>query len=160
MAGIYPYPDKPCKFCGTVFKPKSPNQRFHTPECKTKYAQVYGSMDVKLQYKRISGNWPKYLHRLVLQKKRKLLSVDMLLNLLEKQNGKCALTGVELTCNLELGNPCLTNASVDRIVCGSEGGLYVEDNIRLVCTIVNKMRQNLLDEDFINWCSLVVSGGK
>ena len=157
--GIYPYPNKSCKFCNHPFKPKSTNQLFCRPECKTKYNQTFGSMDVTKQYERISNNWPKYFHRLIVQKQREQLTVEILLNQYEKQKGLCALTGVPLECTLEIGNINLKNASIDRIIPGSLGGEYTQDNIRLVCSIVNKMRQALSDEELRHWCKLIVEGG-
>lgn len=79
--------------------------------------------------------------------------------ILEKQNGLCALTGVPLTCTLELGKISNTNASIDRIIPGAKGGGYVVDNIRLVCSIVNKMRGTLTDEEFLYWCKMISEGG-
>ena len=157
--GEYPYPNKDCKFCKNSFRPNSPNQVFCCPECKTKYNQVYGSQEVHRQYERITNNWPKYFHRLITQKKREKLSVQMLLDLYEKQNGLCALTGIPLECKLELGVINPKNASIDRIQPGSTGGEYIEENIRLVCSIVNKMRQALNDEELRYWCNLIVKGG-
>jgi hypothetical protein len=157
--GIYPYPDKSCKFCANLFRPKSPNQLFCCPECKTKYSQAHGSMEVTKQYERINNNWPKYFHRLIVQKQREYLTVPMLLELYDKQKGLCALTGVPLECVLEVGKINPKNASIDRITHGCVGGEYKQDNIRLVCSIVNKMRQALTDEELRHWCKLIVEGG-
>jgi len=33
------------------------------------------------------------------------------------------------------------------------------EQIRLVCSIVNKMRQALTDEELRHWCKLIVEGG-
>lgn len=157
--GLYPYPNKPCKFCKTFFQPKSPNQKFCCPACKTHYSQKHGSMEVHRQYERISNNWPKYFHRLIVQKKREKLSVQMLLDLYKEQNGLCALTGIPLECELILGSVNLKNASIDRIIPGSAGGEYEKSNIRLVCSIVNKMRQSLTDEELRYWCNMIIKGG-
>lgn len=159
VAGIYPYPNKPCKYCKQDFRPKSPNQLFCCPECKNKYGQEFGSMEVHRQYERISGNWNKYFHRLIVQKKREKLSVQDLLDLYEKQKGCCALTGIPLEAKLELGTINPRNASIDRILHGSNGGEYTKENIRLVCSIVNKMRQALTDEELVYWCKLIVENG-
>ena len=75
-----------------------------------------------------------------------------MLELMEKQNHKCALTGLELTTTWGKGEVD-TNASVDRM--DNDRG-YTRDNIRLVCRRANTMRGTLTDEDFIRWCSLVI----
>jgi hypothetical protein len=72
--------------------------------------------------------------------------------LLEEQGYKCALTGVELTCILEKGTVCKTNASIDRI---DPKGPYTKDNVQLVCAAINKLRVDMSVDDFINWCKKV-----
>ena len=106
------------------------------------------------QYKLISNNWRRYMARLLFcsGKKRSDLTIDILLDLLEKQNYKCALSGVNLTCLLTKGQKHLTNASVDRII---PGGPYVENNIQLVCVAVNRWRADLPQSEYIRWCNLI-----
>ena len=77
----------------------------------------------------------------------------MLVKLLNDQEGKCALTGVQLTCILEKGNITHTNASIDRI---EAGGPYILENIRLTCARVNVMRSNMSDEELLYWCKLLI----
>jgi hypothetical protein len=72
--------------------------------------------------------------------------------ILIKQNYRCALTGKELTCILEVGQKCSTNASIDRI---DAGGSYQEENIQLVCAAVNSFRNKISLPEFIAWCKAV-----
>lgn len=111
----------------------------------------------EIQYARISGNWAKYYNRLRNIRGRQHLSVEDLLFLHASQNGLCALSGVPLTCDLKVGEVCLTNASLDRI---EHGGKYNLNNIRLVCSIVNKMRWNMSDEDLKVWCERIINNDK
>ena len=71
----------------------------------------------------------------------------------KEQNGKCALSGEELTCLLTKGSICKTNASIDRIVAG---GPYTKDNIQLVCRALNSWRGDTDLMEFIEWCRKVV----
>ncbi len=114
----------------------------------------YTDTSTEGQYSRISNNWRRYMSRLLYSSgtKRTGLTVEILLNLLEKQNYKCALSGVDLTCLLTKGQKCLTNASVDRII---PGGPYTETNIQLVCVAVNRWRADLPQSEFIRWCKLI-----
>lgn len=68
-----------------------------------------------------------------------------------KQNRKCALSGVELTFGNSWNQPC--TASLDRI--NSSIG-YTESNVQWVHKQINLMKRAISDEDFINWCSLVL----
>jgi hypothetical protein len=75
------------------------------------------------------------------------------MELLEKQEYKCALSGEVLTCNLEVGTRTKTNASLDRIQAGGE---YTIDNVQFVCAVINQLRMNMSVEEFVEWCRKVV----
>jgi len=75
-----------------------------------------------------------------------------LLDLYEKQNHKCALSGIEMTTIKEKGR-LPNNASVDRINPGKD---YSIDNIRLVCNHINMMRSDLSDEELLKYCKAIV----
>lgn len=87
------------------------------------------------------------------------LSIDMKYawKLFEKQKGKCALSGVDILIdhswkrNTHMGKG-INTASLDRID-SSKG--YVKGNIQWVHKAVNKMKSNLLEFDFINWCTKI-----
>lgn len=142
-----------CKVCKKLFEKKSGSHQFCSKECKGKWKYITGSGNTEAQYKKISGDWFKYFQRLVCQKDRGSLTSEMLIELLEKQEGKCALTGVTLTCILEKGNRAWTNASIDRII---PGGPYILENVRLTSARINIMRSNMSDEELLYWCKLVV----
>jgi hypothetical protein len=72
--------------------------------------------------------------------------------LLEKQEYKCALTGIPLTCRLKLGEKTKTNASLDRI---NPKGSYHPSNVQLVCVAVNSFRVDISIKDFQYWCRKV-----
>ena len=86
-------------------------------------------------------------------KKRNLdynVTSKYLWQLLENQNFKCALTGEELNLSRTINNKTKTQtASLDRID-SSKG--YVEGNVRWVHKVINQMRSNRSDEEFILWC--------
>lgn len=145
---------KSCAVCGTVFTPKSGRHKFCTESCKGKWKYITGSMTTEVQYKLISGNWSRYISRLLYcgGRRRDLLTREVLLARLEKQNYLCALSGVPLTCELSKGVTCNTNASVDRII---PGGSYTPDNIQLVCVVLNNWRYDTTIAEFIRWCKKV-----
>lgn len=74
-------------------------------------------------------------------------------NLLELQEFKCALTGETIQLSRTINNKTkVQTASLDRI--NSKRG-YVEGNVRWVHKIINQMRSNHSDVEFINWCTKV-----
>lgn len=147
--------DKLCVVCSTSFKPFSGVHKFCSNTCKGKWKYITGEASTERQYEKISNNWKRYLRRLLYSsgRKRNGLTIDILLTILKKQNYRCALSGTELTCKLEKGTRCLTNASVDRII---PGGAYSIDNIQLVCRALNSWRADLPINEFVNWCGRVV----
>lgn len=143
-----PKTDRLCRTCSSIFTPKNNCQLFCSKECVPKYCQT-----TEQQYSRIVD--PKsYFKTLLCRKDRRSLSMEDVLDVLEKQSGKCALTGITLTFKRELGIKLKTNASIDRII---PGGPYVKENIRLVCSIVNKMRLDMLDDELLYWCQKILT---
>lgn len=147
---------KQCVVCSTVFTPSSGVHKFCSTACRGKWKYITGSHSTENQYKEISGNWERYLARLLYYggRKRDKLTRDILMAQLIKQDYKCALTGRLLTCTLDKGVAAKTNASVDRIVAG---GSYTADNIQLVCRAVNQWRGDIPVDEFVDWCAAVVN---
>ncbi len=88
-------------------------------------------------------------------KSRKLkfsVTAKFLWNLFLKQNRKCAITGIDLTFVKNF-----TTASLDRI--DSNKG-YIKNNVQWVHKIINMMKYDHIQQDFINWCHLVSSHNK
>lgn len=148
--------DKSCAVCGALFKPKSGVHKFCSDQCKGKWQYISGKVSTSSQYAEISGNWQRYLSRLqyVAGRKRENLNRDVLLKILERQDYKCALSGIPLTCKLEVGKKFNTNASVDRI---EAGGPYSEDNVQLVCHALNHWRADTPIEEFVMFCKAVAA---
>lgn len=148
--------NKYCAVCNIEFTPRSGVNKFCSAKCKGKWKYISGIASTENQYKEIPNNWRRYCSRLLYYggRKRDKLTVDILLSLLERQNYICALSGVPLTCILEKGKKCQTNASVDRII---PGGPYTEDNIQLVCRALNSWRADVSVSEFTEWCRRVVN---
>lgn len=87
---------------------------------------------------------------------RRNLPIEYLCQLYENQEGKCAISGRELTFLTGQGYVA-TNISIDRI--DSSIG-YDEGNIQLVCRHVNIMKQQLLQDDLVSWCNDIVENDK
>lgn len=81
------------------------------------------------------------------------ITKEDLINLYNKQNGMCALSGRKMTTIKGVGR-FPDNASVDRIV---PGGDYSLDNIRLVCNQVNVMRLDLEDNLLFEYCKDIIN---
>jgi CRISPR/Cas system Type II protein with McrA/HNH and RuvC-like nuclease domain len=67
--------------------------------------------------------------------------------LYNKQNGRCALSGVPIT----IGE----NASLDHIIPRAKGGTNTIDNYQWVHSDVNMMKNAFPVKRFIEWCSLI-----
>lgn len=146
-------PERNCTVCVALYIPRVNNQRFCSVPCKRKHYRTAGPESTERQYQLISGNWERYFARLCTRSfKRSALSKEDCIQLLNKQNYRCALSGVALTCVLNKGTRCKTNASIDRII---PQGPYSVDNIQLVCAALNKFRVDTPLPEFIEWCKKV-----
>lgn len=77
---------------------------------------------------------------------------DYLLELLQKQNRRCAVTGKAFTFG---GDEVGTNISIDRI---DSNKPYSAGNVRLVCVAVNYMKRRMSDDELVDWCLDIVKG--
>ena len=100
-----------------------------------------------------------YLMYLLGKAKRRrecLVTIDELIQKWDSQNGKCALTGWDMTLILGKGK-VPTNISIDRINPKKD---YIEENIQLVCACVNVAKMEMSQDDFINMCKTIVINNK
>lgn len=83
------------------------------------------------------------------------ITIEEAWNVFEKQNGKCALTGVNL--KFKKGNNKEQTASLDRIDSTKH---YTKDNIQWVHKEINRMKGSLQEKEFIDFCKKVVLWNK
>ena len=71
------------------------------------------------------------------------------------QGGKCAISGVDMTCDRTplVGDRRWANASVDRI---NSNGSYELGNVHLVTIAINTMKNMMTLEELGYWCKAVV----
>lgn len=81
------------------------------------------------------------------------ITLDYLMYLWNKQQGKCALSGIKMTTVLYDGR-IPTNVSLDRI--DTKKG-YTMDNVQLVCMAVNQMKNDLSINELYSFCKNIVS---
>lgn len=109
--------------------------------------------------KKWSSSYQEYLNKLLQsaksnRSKTMSFNVDLqhLIDLWEKQDGKCALSGVAMTHHRDGSGKKEFNASIDRID-QNEG--YEPYNIHLVCYRVNILRHNLQVDMFYWWIKTI-----
>lgn len=126
----------------TTFISKRDGEVFQTKckSCEKKYIQEKNSKP---------ETYLKNLLRGILNDKKRYnkgydLNYDFIINLYNKQNGKCALTGITLTTYKGKGL-YFSNASIDRI---NPNKGYTQDNVQLVCFWANQSKSTLSTEDF------------
>lgn len=74
------------------------------------------------------------------------------MDMLRRQDSRCAVSGIEMTFS---HNTPSSNASIDRI---DNNAGYMKDNVRLVCSAVNIMRNRMTDEELVWWADAIVKG--
>lgn len=137
--------EKICPYCNSAFNTTISYKKYCCNEhlqLDRKY-RVGDSLERFIQYMLKAG------------KGREALSVDILVDMYHQQEGRCALSGVEMTYITGQGRTP-TNLSIDRI---EAGGPYIKENIRLVCNHVNTMRLDTSDTEFYWWCKRILEYG-
>lgn len=104
------------------------------------------------------GKMPRYFYRYlkVQSEQRKIsfdLSFDELANLFDEQNGKCALSGVELRFRSN-SKTADGNASLDRI---DSDKPYETGNVQWVHVNINYAKLRMSNNDFIDMCKRVAN---
>lgn len=136
---------------GRVGSNKKPHLRTTCKKC-----------ECELSRERLSRSFRHYVNHLLIgircEKKRCSKGFDLdteyIMNLLETQNYKCALSGIDLTHfkTINRQERILTNLSIDRI--NSKLG-YVKGNIQILAYIINIMKQKMTNLEFISICKRV-----
>lgn len=80
------------------------------------------------------------------------ITKEYLKELWDKQNGKCAISGIEMTFEQYKGR-IPTNVSIDQI--NPKNG-YTIGNIQLVCMAVNQMKSDLKIDELYKFCSAIL----
>jgi hypothetical protein len=81
------------------------------------------------------------------------VDVEDLHNLWQQQNGLCAYTKLPLTSEAHQ----LNTVSLDRIDSNKD---YIVGNIQLVCVPVNRMKLDMTEQQFVEFCQLVAQHRK
>jgi hypothetical protein len=92
-----------------------------------------------------------YLRAKAVRRGGNCIALDELVALWERQSGRCALSGWQLTTKLGSGT-IPTNCSIDRID-PSKG--YEPSNVQLVCRAVNIAKSDLTPDMFLLLCSAI-----
>lgn len=96
--------------------------------------------------------WYKRIHRSIVHDKRIIssnsedINFDFLLELHQKQQGRCFYSGLQMECNTEIKSPF--RISLDRM--DSSIG-YTKKNVVLCCCFLNYMKSNFDMEIFKNF---------
>ena len=80
------------------------------------------------------------------------LTIKDLYELWNKQNGKCAISGIDMTTDSYAGR-ISTNISIDKI---NPLKGYTKSNIQLVCSAVNMMKGSMDMDEFLFFCKNIL----
>ena len=109
-------------------------------------------LEIQQKYRNSSPRYSMY-QTLNHAKKRAEVTITIqdLMDIFEKQNGLCALSGVKMTWHQ--GKILPTSISIDRID-NSKG--YVHGNVRLVCVVVNAFKSTQSDSEVYEFAKKLV----
>ena len=136
---------KICLNCRKKFETNRTDKKMCSYECTNKRR-------VDLRYARENGDFPAYFKALLSKKDNPAITVEELMEMLEAQNYRCALSGMPLECSRTRGKRNPYNVSLDRKI---PGGEYNKDNVQLVCQEINSWKGIATTKEFVNMCRRV-----
>lgn len=117
--------------------------------------EIYAEKACGSCFKKHKASMGKYMSNVIYRSKQKKWFYDIdeeyILKLFEKQKGLCSLSNVPLTLR-KTSNDYSFTASLDRID-SSKG--YIKGNVQWVHKWINKMKLDLPQERFLEFCNLV-----
>lgn len=134
-----------CAVCGIDYVANQKKQKYCSQRCTQKITGPRwrrGRTDLKFHLKRL----------LQYSERSNFLTLDFLIELFEKQGGRCSLTGMQMTWGMGKGR-VPTHISIDRIR-SFEG--YSPENVQLVCRVANLMKLDMGQADFVDICRKIV----
>lgn len=162
---LHPQNQRLCIECKTVYE--GIRENFHIKSKDTFSSNCRSCLSVKNLKRRLENRKSpeQYIKRFVTSVKHRAakagvsfdLDSDYLTNLFYEQNEKCIYTGQHLSFDYHVNSrnhPHINMASLDRIN-PTEG--YVKGNVAWTTFGINRMKNDLTKDQFINFCRLVVS---
>ena len=149
---------KLCTICGNKYRPTSGRQKFCNQKCWVENRKQVGNHTTAEQYNRVNKDPRQFFVKLIHGRGRgaagcrSALTPEFLMEMYNKQNGRCAVSGLPLSTKLVLGGDWY-RCSIDRI--DNEVG-YIPENAHLVCKGVNIARNAQSLDEFIDMCKAVV----
>jgi hypothetical protein len=136
-----------CRHCGNEFTSGRRRQKYcpgNLRSCRINALGMYAeNMASEDQYEKLDGNLRGVLNKLRTSKgERKDLRLRDLIELWNRQEGRCAITGIPMTYRAERASFFPYNISIDRIIPKWEGGTYALNNIQLVCKMANELKKH------------------
>lgn len=140
------YFPKSCVVCGDIFQPTS-GRSSHCVKCRRTKQLSHGDFVSSL------------LRACKIRRYTSELTRAWFETQWERQGGLCALTRIPMKRERDRGAGNIigrdgTKVSIDRI--DADKG-YLISNCRLVCVIVNIMRNRMSDDDLFKWCALLLA---
>lgn len=81
------------------------------------------------------------------------LTLEQLVNLYNSQEGKCAISGIDMTYQRTKRIHNMYNASLDRI---DSSKSYTLENVQFVCWFVNRMKGETGTNELFKWCQHIL----
>ena len=84
------------------------------------------------------------------------LDVEFLKEMFDKQNKKCAISGIEMTFDLDKGRT-FSNMSIDQI---NPAMGYTKDNVQFVCMAINQLKSDFTMELVLKICTNILKNNE
>jgi hypothetical protein len=136
-----------CRYCRNEFSSGRRKQTYCPQSLRPCKIRMQGrhteNRTSEEQYDYLDGNLRLFLNKLRNRNDdRKHLRLSDLVEIWDTQDGRCAITGIEMTYRAARGSFFPYNVSIDRIIPKWEHGTYALNNIQLVCKMANELKKH------------------
>ena len=143
-----------CNNCTKEYN--KPSHTFGSTKCQCRKT-IIGAHNYKGTGNISSIYFNRVKERALLRNIEFLITSEQIFNKFNEQDGKCALTGLNITIERNYKKYKSMTASLDRI---NSKKPYTMDNIQWVHKDINRMKNAFDEEYFINMCKLIVENNK
>lgn len=157
-----------CPICNINFSKSSGQRKYCSPKCRrVRDDRAYRSKPDKLEnlnkyYNERQKTFEGYLDRLVGRARKNTIDTDVdrqfLKDLLESTNYKCPISGLSYSCTNNYN--CFINPlapSLDQI---NPGKGYYKNNVQLISVVMNRAKNDMPNEDFIQMMEQILENLK
>lgn len=132
-----------CKSCSSL-----KTSEYYSKRNKRKIITAYSHNNISNEERKLLSRLKNLCTKARNRKREVTIDVDYLKKIYDTQQGLCKYSGLPLSIESNHSN----TISLDRIDSSKD---YIVGNVQLVCSTVNRMKQEFPEKEFLEFCTLI-----